>query len=187
MCIFKISEKNYSIVKLMKKIKDIKIFKNEIFKDNRGHFMEVYKKNTISSKELIFNCYSYSKRNVIRGLHIQKKNSQAKFLTVLKGSIFDVAVDLRKNSKTFKKYFSIILNHKSYSSIYIPEGFAHGFCGLDKENIVFYSCSEYRDKTSETGIKWDDEDLKISWPIKNPIISEKDKKNLSLKEYLKII
>lgn len=171
----------------MKKIKDIKIFKNEIFKDNRGHFMEVYKKNKIFSKELIFNCYSNSKRNVIRGLHIQRKNPQAKFLTVLKGSIFDVAVDLRKNSKTFKKYFSIILNHKNYSSIYIPEGFAHGFCGLDKENIIFYSCSKYRDKASETGIKWDDEDLKINWPIKNPIISQKDKKNLSLKEYLKII
>ena len=76
----------------MKKIKDIKIFKNEIFKDNRGHFMEVYKKNTISSKELIFNCYSYSKRNVIRGLHIQKKNSQAKFLTVLKTKLEKVFV-----------------------------------------------------------------------------------------------
>ena len=171
----------------MKKIEGIKIFKNEIFKDKRGHFMEVYKKNKISTKELIFNCCSYSKKNVIRGLHIQRKNSQAKFLTVLKGSIFDVAVDLRKNSKTFKKYFSIILNHKKYSSIYIPEGFAHGFCGLDKENIIFYSCSKYRHKNSETGIKWDDEDLKINWPIKKPIISPKDKKNLSLKEYLKII
>jgi len=185
--IFKISKKNYSKLELMKKIKDIKIFKNEIYRDNRGHFMEVYKKNKFFTKEFIFNCYSYSKRNVIRGLHIQRKNPQAKFLTVLKGSIFDVAVDLRKNSKTFKKYFSIILNHKNYSSIYIPEGFAHGFCGLDKENIIFYSCSEYRNKASETGIKWDDEELNINWPIKKPIISQKDKKNFSLKEYLKLI
>ena len=116
----------------MKKIKDIKIFKNTAFKDKRGHFMEIYKKNKISSKELIFDCYSYSKKNVLRGLHIQTKNPQAKFLTVLKGSIFDVALDLRNNSKTFGKYYSIILSTKNYCSIYIPEGFAHGFYTLDK-------------------------------------------------------
>ena len=171
----------------MKKINGIKIYKNIVFKDKRGHFMEVYKKNEISKKDFVFNCYSISKKNVIRGLHIQKNNPQAKFLTVLKGSIFDVALDLRKNSKTFKKYFTITLNQKNYSSIYIPEGFAHGFCGLDKENIIFYSCSKYRDKASETGIRWDDKDLNIDWPTKKPIISQKDKKNLSLKEYLKKI
>ena len=145
----------------MKKIKDIKIFKNTAFKDKRGHFMEIYKKNKISSKELIFDCYSYSKKNVLRGLHIQTKNPQAKFLTVLKGSIFDVALDLRNNSKTFGKYYSIILSTKNYSSIYIPEGFAHGFYTLDKENIVLYSCSNYRDKNSESGILWNDKDVNI--------------------------
>jgi len=167
----------------MKKIKDIKIFKSTAFKDKRGHFMEIYKKNKISSKELIFDCYSYSKKNVLRGLHIQTKNPQAKFLTVLKGSIFDVALDLRYNSKTFGKYYSIILSTKNYCSIYIPEGFAHGFYTLDKENIVFYSCSNYRNKNSETGILWNDKDININWPTKNPILSKKDKKNLSLKEY----
>ena len=108
--------------------------------------MEVYKKNKISSKELIFDCYSYSKKNVLRGLHIQTKKPQAKFLTILKGSVFDVAVDLRKNSSTFGEYYSIILSANTYCSIYIPEGFAHGFYTLDKENIVFYSCSNYRNK-----------------------------------------
>jgi dTDP-4-dehydrorhamnose 3,5-epimerase len=145
--------------------------------------MEVYKKNKITSKELIFDCYSYSTKNVLRGLHIQTKNPQAKFLTILKGSIFDVAVDLRKNSNTYGEYYSIILSANNYCSIYIPEGFAHGFYTLDKENIVFYSCSNYRDKNSETGILWNDKDININWPTKNPILSKKDKKNLSLKEY----
>jgi dTDP-4-dehydrorhamnose 3,5-epimerase len=167
----------------MNLIKGIKIFKSKLFKDKRGHFMEVYKKKNLYSKEFIFDCYSYSKKNVIRGLHIQTHKTQAKYLTVLKGSILDVAVDLRKNSRTFGKYFSITLSTNNYCSIYIPDGFAHGFCTLEDENIIFYSCTNYQHKKSELGILWNDKDLKINWPIKNPILSEKDKNNLSLKEY----
>ena len=161
----------------------IKIFKTEIFKDKRGFFREIYKKNLIKNANFIFDCLSISKKNVLRGLHIQTKNSQAKFLTVIKGEIFDVAVDLRKKSKNFGKYFSINLSSKNYSSIYIPEGFAHGFCCLDKENIVYYQNSNYRNKNNEIGILWNDPDINIKWPIKNPILSVKDKKNFSLKEY----
>lgn len=161
----------------------IKIFKTDIFKDNRGSFKEIYKKNLIKNTNFIFNCLSISKKNVLRGLHIQTKNPQAKFLTVIKGEIFDVAVDLRKKSKTFGRYFSINLSNKKYCSIYIPKGFAHGFCCLDKENIVYYCNSSYRDKNSEIGILWNDSDLNIKWPIKNPILSIKDKNNLSFKEY----
>ena len=120
---------------------------------------------------------------MLRGLHIQIKNSQAKFLTVLKGKIFDVLLDLRKNSKTFGMHFSIILSNQSYSSIYIPEGFAHGFCGLDNENIVYYGCSKYREMSHEIGIIWNDADLNIKWPIKKPILSKKDSHNISFKEY----
>lgn len=116
-------------------------------------------------------------------MHLQTKNPQAKFLTVIKGRVFDVLVDLRKDSKTFGKYYSIILSNQSYSSIYIPEGFAHGFCGLDKENIVYYLCSKYREKNYEIGILWNDKDLNINWPIKKPILSKKDLKNISFKEY----
>lgn len=166
-------------------IRGIKIFKSKVYKDNRGSFNEVYKKNILSKKDLIFHCTSSSKKNVLRGLHLQTKNPQAKFLTILKGSIFDVAVDLRKNSKTFGKYFSITLSNKSYSSIYIPEGFAHGFCCLDKENIIYYSCSNYREKDKEVGILWNDKDLKIKWPLKNPILSQKDSQNISFREYCK--
>ena len=165
------------------KIIGIEIFKSAIYKDNRGFFKEVYKKNIIKNNELIFHCTSSSKKNVLRGLHIQIKNSQAKFLTVLKCKIFDVLLDLRKNSKTFGMHFSIILSNQSYSSIYIPEGFAHGFCGLDNENIVYYGCSKYREIDHEIGIKWNDQDLNIKWPIKKPILSKKDFHNISFKEY----
>ena len=164
-------------------INGIKIFKTNIYKDSRGFFKEVYKKKNLKNKQLIFHCTSSSKKNVLRGLHLQTKNSQAKFLTVIKGRIFDVILDLRKNSKTFGKHFSIFLSNQSYSSIYIPEGFAHGFCGLDKENIIYYACSNYRKKKFEVGILWNDKDLKIKWPISKPIISKKDLKNISFQEY----
>jgi dTDP-4-dehydrorhamnose 3,5-epimerase len=167
-------------------IKGVKIFKSKIFYDNRGSFKEVYKEKLLPNKKFIFYCFSNSKKNVLRGLHLQTKNPQEKFLTVVKGKIFDVLVDLRKNSKTFGKYFSIILsNQSSYSSIYIPEGFAHGFCCLDKENIVYYGCSNYRQKDYEIGILWNDKDLKVKWPIKKPILSDKDSINISFKEYCK--
>ena len=122
-------------------IKGIKVFKSKICKDKRGYFKEIFKENMVK-KKFIFNCISYSKKNVLRGLHIQTKNSQGKFLTIIKGEIFDVVVDLRKNSKTFGKYFGVFLSNKSYNSIYIPEGFAHGFCGLKKENIIYYCCTK---------------------------------------------
>jgi dTDP-4-dehydrorhamnose 3,5-epimerase len=164
-------------------IKGIKVFKSNIYKDSRGFFKEVYKKKNLKNIKLIFHCTSSSKKNVLRGLHLQVKNPQAKFLTVIKGKIFDVMVDLRKNSKTFGKHFSIILSLESYSSVYIPKGFAHGFCSLDKENIVYYGCSDYREKNYEIGILWNDQHLKIKWPVKKPILSKKDLNNISFKEY----
>jgi len=164
------------------KIKDLLIIKNKKFSDSRGYFKELIKEVEIKVK-FPFNVMSYSKKNVIRGLHIQTKNSQGKFVSVIKGKIFDVVVDLRKNSKTFGKHFTTILSEKNSRSIYVPPGFAHGFCCLDKENFVVYSCTKYRHSKSEMGIKYNDETLKIRWPIKNPILSLKDKKNMSFKQY----
>jgi dTDP-4-dehydrorhamnose 3,5-epimerase len=166
-------------------IRGIKIFKSKNFFDNRGSFKEVYKDKLLPDEKLIFDCVSISKKNVLRGLHLQTKNPQAKFLTVIKGKIFDVIVDLRKNSKTFGEYFSIYLSNKNYCSVYIPEGFAHGFCCLDEENIVYYRCSNYRQKDYEIGILWNDKDLKIKWPLKKPLLSYKDTQNISFKEYCK--
>ena len=128
---------------------------------------------------------SYSKKNVIRGLHLQKQNPQGKFVTVIKGRIFDIALDLRKNSKTYGKYFSCILSEKNSNSIYIPPGFAHGFQALDKENYIIYNCTKYRNSKSEITIKYDDKNLRIKWPLKKQIVSKKDKHAISLLEFEK--
>jgi len=164
------------------KFKGLCVFLNNNFSDQRGFFREIFKKKIVK-KELPFTCLSYSKKNVLRGLHLQRKKSQGKYLSVIKGKIFDVAVDLRKNSNTYGKYFSIILNDKNCTSIYIPAGFAHGFLSLGKENYILYSCTKYRSKKDEIGIKWNDKDLKIKWPTKNPILSAKDKNNIDFKNF----
>ena len=158
------------------------LVKNKKFNDLRGYFRELIIEKNIKVK-FPFQVMSFSKKNVIRGLHIQTKNPQGKFVTVIKGTIFDVTVDLRKKSKTYGKYFSKVLSAKNLLSVYIPPGFAHGFCALDKENFVVYSCTQYRNAKSEIGIDYNDKDLNIEWPIKKPILSLKDKKNYSLKEF----
>jgi len=166
------------------KFNGLLVFKKKYFTDARGYFLELYKSKIIR-KRFPFTCISLSKKNVIRGLHLQMKNTQAKYISVLKGKVLDVAVDLRKNSKTFAKVFKIILSEKNSKSVYLPEGFAHGFCGLGKENYLLYSCSNYRNKNSELGIIWNDKDLKIKWLVKKPIISKKDKNNITLREFRK--
>ena len=143
------------------KISGLKIIQTKIFFDKRGFFKEVYKNNLIK-KNFKFDVISLSKKNVIRGLHIQTKKPQAKVITVVSGKIMDVAVDLRKNSKTFGKYYSLIISDKSDFSFYVPEGFAHGFLCLSKECAVYYKCTKYRDKNSETTIKWNDNKLNIN-------------------------
>ena len=165
--------------------KDLIIIKNKSYKDKRGYFKELLRENEIR-KKFPFLVMSYSKKNVIRGLHLQQRKSQGKFVTVIKGKIYDVVIDLRKKSKTFGKKFSIILSDKNCKSIYVPEGFAHGFCSLDKDNYVVYSCTNYRDKQSEIGIKFDDKKLNINWPTKSPILSRKDRENLSLIKFLEL-
>lgn len=169
---------------IKKKFKDLFIVKNKIFKDNRGYFKELLRENIIK-KKFPFLVMSYSKKNVIRGLHLQTQNSQGKFVTVIKGRVFDIALDLRKNSKTYGKYFSCILSEKNSNSIYIPPGFAHGFQALDKENYVIYNCTKYRNSKSEIVIKYDDENLNIKWPLKRQIVSKKDKEAISFLEFKK--
>ena len=167
-----------------KKFKDLFITKNKIFKDNRGYFKELLRENIIK-KKFPFLVMSYSKKNVIRGLHLQTQNSQGKFVTAIKGKVFDIAVDLRKNSKTYGKYFSCILSEKNSNSIYIPPGFAHGFQALDKENYIIYNCTKYRNSKSEVAIKYDDKNLRIKWPLKRKIVSKKDKDAISFLEFKK--
>ena len=173
-------------MKLLKtKIQGPMIIKTKIFEDNRGYLKETYRKNILDEKNFPFDVMSFSKKNVLRGLHIQSKKAQAKIITVTHGKILDVAVDLRKNSKSFGKYVSLIMSDKSDFSFYIPEGFAHGFLCLSKVCTVNYKCSQYREPTSEKTLRWDDPDVNIKWLIKKPILSNKDKNlGLSLIEFL---
>ncbi len=171
---------------LKTKFKDLFIFKNKNFKDKRGYFREIIRENKLI-KKFPFLVMSFSKKNVVRGLHIQTKNSQGKFVTVIKGKIFDVAVDLRKNSKTFGKYFSIILSDQSDFSFFMPQGFAHGFVCLSKTCTVNYKCSNYRHAKTEINLDWQDQDLKIKWPIKKGILSNKDRHGVTFKDLKKML
>ena len=166
------------------KFNGLKIYKKNSFNDKRGYTRELFL-NKLLNKKFPFDLISLSKKNVIRGLHLQIKKPQGKFITVLKGKIFDVVVDCRKNSKTFGQYFSIVLSEKQNSSLFIPEGFAHGYCSLTKDSLLHYKMTEYRDKKLERGILWNDKDLNIKWPLKNPIISVKDKTNISFKNFIR--
>ena len=165
--------------------KNLFIVKGKRFLDKRGFFRELLVEKLIK-KKLVFHVVSKTKKNYLRGLHLQRKNVQGKYISVVKGKIFDVAVDCRKKSTTFGKYYKIILSDKNCTSIYMPPGFAHGLVGLDEENIVVYHCTKYRDENSETGIKWNDKTINIKWPVKKPKISDKDSKNISFKNFINL-
>ena len=157
-----------------------KKIQSEIFRDNRGSFQECFKKKQFKF-DAIFSAISISKKNVIRGMHLQLKKKQIIFLCVLQGKIYDVCINLNKKSKNYKKKY---INELTEGDILIiPKGFAHGFATISKKNIILYQFSNYRDKNSEVGIKYNDQDLNIKWPVKKPIISFKDKKNISFREF----
>ena len=156
------------------KFKGLFILHGVKHEDKRGYLREMLLEKLIK-KKFKFQIISSSKKNVLRGLHFQIKKPQGKLISVIKGEIFDVAVDIRKNSKTFGKHFSIRLNDKNCISVFIPPGFAHGFYTLKKENIICYSLTEYRSPKDERSLKYNDPKLKIKWPARKPNVSEKDK------------
>ena len=167
------------------KIPGLLLLKSTIYKDSRGYLRETFRNNLLNNIKFPFDVMSFSKKNVLRGLHIQTNKSQAKIITVTHGKIYDVAVDLRKKSKSFGKYVGIIISDKSDFSFYIPEGFAHGFLCLSKVCTVNYKCSQYRVSTSEKTLRWNDPIVNIKWLIKKPILSDKDKNmGLSLNKFL---
>jgi dTDP-4-dehydrorhamnose 3,5-epimerase len=157
-----------------------------VIEDGRGFFLESYQEHRY--KELGVNVqfrqdnHSYSKKGVIRGMHFQK--GQAKLIYCPKGRIFDVAVDVRKNSPTFGQWKGVILDEKNHHQFFIPDGFAHGFCVLSEEAHVFYKVSEFYDPKKEKGFTYQDLEVAIDWPILDPILSERDKNAKSLKEVL---
>lgn len=167
-------------------IPDVILVEPKLLSDNRGFFFESFKesdflKNGITEKFVQDN-FSHSTRDVIRGLHYQQKpKAQAKLITVVSGKIFDVAVDIRKNSPSYGKWISEILSKDDHKLLYVPEGFAHGFCVLSQEADIFYKVSNEYSKEHERGIIWNDPTINISWPIKEPIISDKDNQSPLLK------
>ena len=160
---------------------DIILVDPQSFPDDRGFFFESFKESEFLSggidKKFVQDNFSHSIRGVIRGLHFQKTpKAQAKLVSVLKGEIFDVAVDIRKNSPTYGKWVSEILSENNHKLLYIPEGFAHGFCVLSEEADVLYKVSNEYSPEHEDGIIWNDPKLNIDWPISKPIVSSNDSK-----------
>ena len=164
------------------KIKDLLIVKQKNNIDKRGSLRETFNDKFLK-KKFIFEYCTTSKKNVLRGFHFQTKFKQAKYVNVLKGKILDVVIDLRKNSKTFGKTFKIILSKKNALGLYIPAGFGHAYYSYDKENIIYYKLDNYYAPKYENGIIFDDSIFKIKWP-KKVIVSKKDKKLLSYKDFI---
>ena len=169
------------------KFNGLKIIEGIKFDDSRGYFREIFLKKLFKKKKFIFWCMSKSKKNVLRGMHIQTKKTQTKIVSVVKGKILDVVIDCRPKSKSFGKHFKTILSEKNCKSLLIPAGFAHGFLTLDKENIVFYGNDNYRSANNEATVSWNDPIIKINWPSGKKIISNKDKSGISFKEFVKKI
>ncbi|WP_075056651.1 dTDP-4-dehydrorhamnose 3,5-epimerase [Thermogymnomonas acidicola] len=170
-------------------IEGVVVVKPRVFSDERGYFTETYKKSEFSRGGIDVNFVqdneSFSSALTLRGLHFQRKPyEQGKLVRCVRGEIFDVAVDLRPNSRTFGKYVSAILSEENRHMLWIPEGFAHGFLAL-KDSIVVYKVTNEYNRESEGGIRWDDPELSIKWPMQPRFLSDKDRKWPTLREYMK--
>ncbi len=166
-------------------IDDLYVIKPTVFEDNRGFFMETYSKRDFEeigiNSEFVQDNHSKSTKGVLRGLHFQKEYPQSKLVRVVKGEVYDVAVDLRKDSKTYGKYYGVVLSEENKLQFFIPKGFAHGFLVLSEEAEFVYKCDDFYHPGDEGGVIWNDEKIGIKWPLEkvgekqNLIQSEKDK------------
>jgi len=168
-------------------IPDVILVEPKVFPDDRGFFLETFKASDFEKANLPTSFaqdnFSCSKKDVIRGLHYQKNpKAQGKLVSVLKGGVWDVAVDIRRQSPTFLKWVAAELNDRNHSMLYLPPGFAHGFAALTKEVYLLYKCTNEYDPQADAGICWDDQDIAISWPVDCPILSVKDRQLPSLRQ-----
>ena len=168
-------------------IEGVYIIESQVFGDNRGYFLETYNKKDFDNAGLKYDFVqdnqSKSRKGVLRGLHFQKTHPQAKLVRVLEGEVFDVAVDLRKDSKTYGKWVGVILSAENKKQFMIPRGFAHGFVVLSDEATFAYKCDDFYHPEDEGGIMWNDPQVNIKWPFEGEVIlSEKDKKHPNLKD-----
>lgn len=161
------------------KLPDLYLIENEVFKDKRGFFLETYRLDVFKKKKININFvqenHSRSKKNTLRGLHFQKNKPQCQLVTVIRGSIYDVVVDIRKKSKTYGMWFGAYLSDKGLRQIYMSEGFAHGFCVLSDYADLHYKVTETYNPINECGLNYKDPYLNINWPVKKPIIKKRDK------------
>jgi len=171
------------------KIPDLYIVKPAVFEDHRGYFFESYNKENFLRNGIDHNFVqdneSKSSKGVLRGLHFQEPPfAQGKLVRVMKGSVLDVAVDIRKNSPTYGKWASVELTQDNKWMYWVPPGFAHGFVTLEDNTVFFYKCTNVYNKNSEGSILWCDPDLNIDWKVENPILSEKDKTSPLFKDFV---
>ena len=172
-------------------IKGLFVIKPKVFEDARGYFFESYNNAVFEKAGLHLNFVqdnqSLSQKGVLRGLHFQNPpHAQGKLVRVITGAVYDVAVDIRKNSPTYGKYFGLELTGKNKWMMYIPEGFAHGFLTLEDNTVFSYKCTNYYHKAAEDCLLWNDPDIGISWNAENPLLSEKDKEGKLLKDFVSL-
>ena len=170
-------------------IEGLLILQPQIFEDERGYFFESYNFNVLRNLGVAYEFFqdneSCSKKNVLRGLHLQSPPfAQGKLVRVISGKVLDVAVDVRKGSSSYGKHFSIELSGENKTLFWIPPGFAHGFVSLEDNTIFSYKCTQVYNKASEQCILWNDTDLQINWGVKNPIVSDKDQEGLSFDNFV---
>lgn len=168
-------------------IPGLMLIEPKVFSDDRGFFMETYKESEFMEngirEKFVQDNFSKSSKDVIRGLHFQiEPKAQGKLVQVVSGKVWDVAVDLRDNSPTYLKWIGLELDDVTRKMFYIPPGFAHGFAALSDEVIFQYKCTNEYDMIAERGIRWDDTDIGIDWPVENPTVSDRDRGLPFLKE-----
>lgn len=173
------------------RIKDLYIIEPKVFGDDRGYFMESYNRKDFEKAglkiEFVQDNESKSRKGVLRGMHFQTKHTQGKLVRVTSGEVYDVAVDLRKDSPTFGQWEGVLLSAENKRQFYVPEGFAHGFLVLSDEAVFNYKCTDYYAPEYDCGLLWNDKDVNIQWPLENideVILSEKDKKQYTFKELI---
>ncbi len=169
-------------------IPDILLIQPKVFGDSRGWFQEAFQANRYREAgidaDFVQDNVSFSQKGVLRGLHFQEPKPQGKLVYVIQGEVFDVAVDIRKDSPTFGRWVGEYLSSENHHQLWVPPGFAHGFCVTSDTALFAYKCSAYYNPKTEQCIRWDDPDLKVDWPIDNPAVSEKDRAGVAFKELL---
>jgi len=162
------------------------VIEPDVHRDGRGFFVETYHAGRYRehgiAEPFVQDNHSRSARNTLRGLHLQLQHPQGKLIRVIEGEVFDVAVDVRRGSPTFGRWVSVTLSAENFRQVYVPPGFAHGFCVLTEAAQVEYKCTAQYDRTSEIGIAWNDPAIGIAWPIASPLLSERDSRHPTLHE-----